>query len=564
VTKKAARPRPPRVHRVDAYARQVLEGAIVAGPYVRLACERHERDRAEAKRKAFRFSTNAADHAIEFIERWCRLPGTSDDTGQARAFHLEPWQTFIVGSLFGWQWTRGHRRFRNAFIEVGKGNGKTPLLAAIGLYGLMADGQKAPEIYAAAAARDQAMIMFRDAVRMVEASPELDKRIKKSGLEHVYNMAYGLGFFRPFSREQGARSGTRPHMGLIDEVHEHPNAEACAKIRAGAKGNEDALFAEITNSGFDRTSICWQHHEHSVRVLEQVVEDDRWFAYVCALDVGEDPLTDPACHIKTNPNLGVSIQQPYLDDQVATAQHIPAETNLVLRLNFCVWTTAHTPAWDMAKWREAPPLPPASALLGRPCFGGLDLGQNDDFAAFALLWDLADGTLACRLRFWLPKVALTKYAHRPYAEWQRAGLLEVTDGDTTDVDLIEEAVIGDCRAAGVREVGYDKRFAQQLALHLQGAGLTAVDTPQGFGLNESIKSLAKVITDQQLRHGDHKILTWMMDNTVLRTGRNQELRLDKESAREKIDGVAALVMANARRIVTKPPPQYQLMVFGPP
>jgi phage terminase large subunit-like protein len=549
-------------HRVDDYARKVLAGELVAGPYVRLACERHTRDRQEAARKGFTFDAAAADHVLGFIEKWVYLP----DSG--RPFRLEAWQVFIVGSLFGWKWAAtGHRRFRNAYIEIGKGNGKTPLLAAIGLYGLMMDGQKAPEIYAAAADRDQAMIMFRDAVRMVKASPELEKRIKKSGIEHVHNMSYGLGFFRPFSREQGTKSGTRPHMGLIDEVHEHPNAEACNKIRAGAKGNEDALFPEITNAGFDRTSICWQHHEHSIRIVEQLVEDDRWFAYVCALDKADDPLTDRACHIKTNPNLGVSIQQPYLDDQVAAARHISAEANTVLRLNFCVWTQTHTPAWDMAHWLEAPlELPSEEALLGRPCYGGLDLGQNDDFAAWARLYELEDGGLAVKMRFWLPEAALEKYPNRPYAEWRREELLTVTPGNTTDLDLIEETILEDARADGVLEIAYDKRFAQQLALHLQGAGLTVVDTLQGYALNEAIKSLAKAIADGAIRHGHNKILSWMMDNTVLRTGRNQEQRLDKQVSKEKIDGAVALVMANARRIARPPEPpapDYQIMIFGP-
>jgi phage terminase large subunit-like protein len=556
------------LHRVDTYARDVVAGRIIAGPYVRLACARHQRDRADGQARGLRFNRDAADHAIRFIEQWVNLPDVVDAHGAPVPFRLQPWQAFIVGSLFGWEWVAtGHRRFRNAFIEVGKGNGKTPLLAAIGLYGLMADGQTAPEIYSVAADRDQAMVMFRDAVRMVDASPELAARVHKTGIEHVHNMSYGLGLFRPFSREQGAKSGKRPHMGLIDELHEHPNAEATAMVRAGAKGNHNAMFPEITNSGFDRSSICWQHHEHSIRVVERTVDDDRWFAYVCALDDGDDPLTDRACHLKANPNLGISIHPAYLADQVDTARNIPAETNTVLRLNFCQWTGAHTPAWDMDKWRTAPlagAWPLASELVGRPCYGGLDLGLNDDFAAWARVWVLADGTLAVAVRFWLPASALVKYPKRPYAEWQRDHLLTVTDGDTTDLDIVEQTVIDDARASGVKEIAYDKRFASQLALHLQGAGLTVVDTPQGFALNESIKSLSKAIADGTIRHGHNRLLTWQMDNTVLRSGRNGEQRLDKETAREKIDGPSALVMANARRIAQPldDEPTYQVLVFG--
>jgi len=545
------------LHRAHVYARDVLKGRIVVGPLVRMACERHERDRKTADVKGFTFDEHAADHAIGFIETWVRLPDTSDKNGDAKAFLLEPWQAFIVGSLFGWKWIgSGHRRFRNAYIEVGKGNGKTPMLAAIGRYGLMMDGQKAPEIYAAAADRDQAQIMFRDAVRMVDASPELSKRIRKTGIEHITNLAYGLGFFRPFSREQSSKSGTRPHMGLIDEVHEHPNAEIVNKMRAGAKGNMDALFAEITNSGFDRTSICWQHHEHSRRIVEQAVEDERWFAYVCNLSEDDDPLTDELCWPKVNPNLGVSIQPEYLRDQVSAAKHIPAETNTVLRLNFCVWTQDQTRAIDMVKWRACPPCPSDEELRGHPCLGSLDLGQSDDFSAWLRMWDLEDGRVAVKVRFFVPRVTLEKYPNRPYDQWERAGILEVTEGDTTDYAALEAAVLEDSQRDAVREIAYDKRFAEQMAQNLIGAGLMMIEQPQGFQLTEAIRKKGELIASEQLCHGPNEILTWMADNYVIRFGQKGEMRPDKDKAADKIDGQVALDMVLAIWIRQPQAPNY--------
>jgi len=556
-----------RIHRVDRYARDVLDGRIVAGPYVRLACRRHVQDRATGGRRGLAFDADRADHAIRFIETWVHLPDTLDADGTPARFVLQPWQAFIVGSLFGWVDAKtGYRRFKFAFCEVGKGNGKTPLVAAIGLYGLTMDGNPSAQIYAAAADRDQAMILFRDAVRMVDASPELAKRVQKSGISNVHNLSYGHAFFRPFSREQGARSGTRPHFGLIDEVHEHPTPEAIVKIRAGAKGDPEALFIEITNSGFDRTSICWEHHEQAIRIVEggDVEEGDRTFAYVCALDEGDDPLTDRACHVKANPNLGVSIHQTYLDDQVRSARTIAAETNTVLRLNFCVWTHAIARAWAMDVWRRTglERVDPEQ-LIARPCTGGLDLGMTDDFTAWVRVWDLEDGRVAVLPRFWIPRAALTRYPNRPYDAWLRVGVLDVTEGDTTDYDVVEAVVLADARASGCREIAYDKRFAAQLALHLQGAGLTMVDTAQGFGLNEAIRSVQKLVADGAVVHGNHPILGWMMDNAVLRTGRNGEVRIDKDEAREKIDGAVAFVMAEDRRIHRPPPREtFQFFVLG--
>jgi phage terminase large subunit-like protein len=543
-------------HRVDQYAERVHDGEIIAGPLVRLAADRHLRDRHAAATKAGHpwglfFHEAAADHIIAFFEDVLRLPDTLDADGEPIPFLLTPANTFIVGSLFGWKMPDGVRRFREGYVEEGKGNAKTPVAAAIGLYGLLMDGEMAAEIYSVATGIEQARICWRDADRMVAASPDLRELIYRGKDNLAYAATYS--WFRPLTKEKRGKSGPRPHFVIFDEEHEYADAVVVNKMRAGMKRRRQPLSLGITNAGYDRTSICWQHHEHARKMLEGIVDDQRFFAFVCGLDEHDDPLTDPTCHIKANPNLGIIIQQEYLDRQVENARHIPSETNAVLRLNFCVWIQAHTPAWDMAKWRECGTVLQVTDadLVGRPCYGGLDLGQNDDFAAWARLWEL-ENRLAIKLRFWLPRAALRKYPDRPYAEWERAGILEVTDGDTTDLDLIEEAVLEDTRESGVLEIAYDKRFAQQLALHLQGAGVTMVDTPQGYALNESIKSVQKLIADVALAHGDDKILTWMMDNAVLRQGRNKEVRLDKEASKEKIDGPVAVVMANARRIVRVP------------
>ena len=539
-------------HRADVYAREVVAGVIVAGPLVRLACERHLRDRETLK--GYRFDEARADHAIVFFESVLKLPDMLDDDGFAKPFLLEPWQAFIIGSLFGWVDARGYRRFREAFIEIGKGNGKTPMCAGIGLYGLLMDGERAAEIYAAAADQDQAQILFRDAARIVKASPDLEDELTFSGGVHVWNIAHeeSLSFFRMFSRESGAKSGPRPHMALLDELHEHGSPQISIKIRAGAKRRKQPMFVEITNSGFDRTTICWQHHEHSRFVLEGVRPDEQWFAFVCSLDEGDDPLTDEACWIKANPNRGVSITDDYLRRQVLNATNMPAETNTVLRLNFCVWTNAITRYFDHAKWQACSAVVSDDDLIDAECFGGVDLGQTDDLSAWARLFVLKDGRRVVRMRYWLPRAAMEKFPDRPYAEWEKSGLLTVTEGDTTDDDVVEDTVLEDCRESGVRDLGFDKRFSHTLALHWMGADITCTDVPQGFALNEAIRTLSTWVSEGVLCHGGDPILAWMASNAVVREGRNKEIRLDKDKSSEKIDGIAALVIAISRAIVTEP------------
>ena len=325
-------------HRVDRYAERVHEGDIVAGPLVRLACDRHLKERRASLKRAghprgFWFDDAAADHIIAFFETVLRLPDTLDEHGEPIPFLLTPANTFIVGSLFGWKLAErdgGWRRYRESYTEEGKGNAKTPLAAGIGLYGLTMDGEQAAEIYSAATGIDQAKLCWLDAQRMVDASPELAAIIHQSQNNLAYEPA--LSFFRPVSNEKRGKSGPRPHVCLIDELHEHADAVIVNKLRAGAKRRRQPLFFEITNSGFDRTSICWQHHEHSRKVLEGIIEDDRWFGYVCGLDTDDDPLTDQACHVKANPNLGIVIHQEYLDRQVAGKELLPVVAGYAYRL----------------------------------------------------------------------------------------------------------------------------------------------------------------------------------------------------------------------------------------
>jgi phage terminase large subunit-like protein len=541
------------IHRVDAYAADVLSGTVVAGPYVRLACKRHVEDRQREGTPGwpYRFSADHADYAIAFFETVLRLPDMVDEDGVPVPFLLKPWQAFVIGSLFGWVNERGKRRFREAYLEIGKGNGKTPMAAGVGLLGLMADGERAAEIYAAAAAQEQAAILFKDAVRIVDATPDLvgtpesPGPITRSGGEHVWELkhAASLSTFKMLSRESGSRSGQRPHMGLLDELHEHPNGETSVKVRAGAKRREQPLFFEITNSGFDRTSVCWHHHEHSRKVVEGTIDDPHWFAYVCALDEGDDPLVDESCWVKANPNLGVSIQQEYLRRQVQTAVHMPSEANMVLRLNFCVWTQAESRYFNQARWQACGASVPEGELDGALCYAALDAGQTDDLSAFARTWWLNDGRVAVAMRYWIPRAALEKHPHRPYAMWERAGLLTVTDGEVADYERIEQDVYDLCRESGVLECGYDKRFLGQMAQRLTGAGLTMVDVPQGFFLNEALRKLNTLVVDGDLCHGGDPVLSWMADNAVVRFGRNQEIRLDKDQSKDKIDGIAALTMA---------------------
>jgi phage terminase large subunit-like protein len=243
-------------------------------------------------------------------------------------------------------------------------------------------------------------------------------RLKGKIVETVNNLASnGHSFFRPVSADASSLDGLRPHIVIVDEVHEHPNAGVIDKLRAGFKERRQPLIIEITNSEFDRHSVCYHHHEYSINVLEGTIENDSWFAFICGLDEGDD-WKDERVWRKANPNLGVSVTLKYLREQVAEATEMLPMANIVRRLNFCEWTEQSTRAIDMPQWNLGGPPPStlaaavsvgidevAATLRGRKCRGGMDLAKVGDLSALTLLFPPVGEDEPWRVlcRFWCPE-----------------------------------------------------------------------------------------------------------------------------------------------------------------
>jgi len=492
---------------VTAYARDVVDGRVVHGPHVRNACHRHLLDLAEGPKRGLTWDVTAARRAIQFFPDVLRLNGGQFE---GRPFELHPSQAFRIGSLFGWKRADGTRRFRRFYDEEGKGNGKSPMLAGIGLYCLLADGEARAEVYAAGSKKDQAMVLFRDAVAMVDQSPALAARLTKSGGNPVWNLAdlRTGSFFRPISSDEG-QSGPRPSAALCDEVHEHRDARTIELLERGFKFRRQPLLCMATNSGSDRNTVCWQEHEHAVRVAAGTrtpdeaytfvgeVIDDETFAFVCALDPGDDPLEDASCWVKANPLLGVTVTEDYLASVVRQAKAIPGRLNNILRLHFCVWTDAEE-AWMSRAALEAvlddfDPVEHEGADL----WLGADLSASQDLTAVAAvvqtgMVDLRrdDGTLArlptydAWVESWTPKDTLAERALRdqaPYDVWVADGWLMAESGKTIRLDFVAARIAEISAAYRVRMLAYDRYAYRRLEEELDALGLTIeqVEHPQG-------------------------------------------------------------------------------------
>lgn len=556
--RKAAAKRAPRrsvaaqADRCTAYARDVVAGRLLAGPHVRAACRRHLEDLEHAESRGLRYCVATANEAIAFFEEVLRLNGGEFE---GKPFVLQGWQAFIVGSIYGW--LRGDvRRFRVAYVETAKGSGKSPLAAGVGMKGLTADGEPRAEVYAAATKKDQAMVLFRDAVAMYQQSPELQARLSPSGVgENVWNLAYRAtaSFFRPISADDG-QSGPRPHIALIDEVHEHKTMTVVEMMRAGTKSRRQALIFMITNSGAGKTTPCGVYHDYACDVAAGRRQDDAFFSYVCGLDEGDDPLNDERCWPKANPSLqeaGIPGYQ-YLREQVTEARGMPSKESIVRRLNFCEWTDALNPWLSALVWEPCRAEFDEADLRGRRAYAGLDLSSTTDLTAFVLLVEPAEpGQPWSILPYcWLPAEGLRERCQRDrvdYEAWVRQGFLRTTPGAAISKRHVLQEVAKLCAQFDVQNIAADRWRLADFKQIAEDEGITLpplLDFGQGFkDMSPALDRFETAILNRELRHNGHPVLTMCAANAVTDTDPAGNRKLNKAKATGRIDLVVAAVMA---------------------
>jgi phage terminase large subunit-like protein len=547
---------------VSEYARAVVAGDRIAGPHVRHQCARHLADVDEGAKRGLVWDVAAALKAIGFYRDVLKLNG-GDFEGNP--FELLPWQQFVVGSIFGWKRDDGYRRFRVVYVETAKGSGKSPLAAGVGMKGLVADGEPRAEIYAAATKKDQAMILFRDAVAMHDQSPELGKRLTKSGTgEKAWNLAYLAtgSFFRPISSDDG-QSGPRPHIALVDEFHEHKTATVLEMMRAGTKSRRQALIFIITNAGASRKSPCWNYHEYGAKVASGEALDDSFFPYICALDEEDDPFESEDCWPKANPSLQ-DANLPgykYIREQVTEAKGMPSKEAIVRRLNFCQWTDAESPWISHEIWKEAQLDYNVESLRGRRAVAGLDLSSTTDLTGLVFLVEPVEPGEPWKLvpYAWLPDDNLARRAQQdmvPYVDWKAEGLLDTTPGRAISKRIILQKLSAMCDFFEITACAYDRwriEDLQQLASD-DGISLPPMEAfGQGYkDMSPAIEQFETMLLNGEIAHNGHKVLTMCAGNAVTVQDGTGSRKLDKEKATGRIDVILAAVMAAALVIRAEP------------
>jgi phage terminase large subunit-like protein len=573
---------------VTRYANGVVDGKIVASRLVRLACARHLVDLEEQDVKGLVWKPTEAQRVINFFAEVLFLPEETSEAGRASGkaspFVLSPFQEFKVGSLFGWYTKAGARRFHIAYMEEGKGNGKTPVCAGCLLYMLVADGEMGAQLFTAAVTKDQAKLAFADCEKMVNSSPYLKTLIDQK--QNNLAVLETHSFIRPVSSEKRSLDGKRVQGAVIDEQHEHPSDQVTSKVVAGIKGRPNALVMIPTNSGYDRNSICYHYHDYSRQVLEGSIINEEWFAFICHLDSCEkcyqaghyqpsddcetcdDWKTEGTHWLKANPNLGVSIPWSYVRGQVTTALGMPSQRNIVRRLNFCQWTQQQNVWIPQEAWQACKGTASASSLVGQECYLGIDLSDKIDLSSVVAIFPRemdtelkvtvdgddvpVDHAIDVLPFFWMPRATLQRRSQEdnvPYVQWEKDGHIIATAGAMIDHDAIVDYILTQLRAKyHIKGIGIDQSGASAVITRLRREfGEEFVkEIPQGFKrLNTPSRMIEALVASRNLAHVGNPVMDWCMSNMAVEENSWREIRPVKLDPRKRIDGGVALIVAQA-------------------
>lgn len=530
---------------VRQYADDVVAGRIPAGKWVRLAAARHLADLEGGAARGLWWDAAAAAHAIEFFAFLRHSKGRWN----AQRFDLSPWQSFIVGSLFGWKRADGTRRFRIAFVEVPRKNGKTTLAAGVGLYLLVCDGEAGAEVYCAATKRDQAKLVFSDMKAFVRLSPELAEVVERNA--HSLEIPETRSKAEPLGADADTTDGLNPFVAICDEIHAWKSRDLWDVLLTGMGARDQPLALAITTAGDFSDSIYNELRSDAEQILDGVVADDGVFAYIATPD-SEDDWRSPVAWWKANPNLGVSLREADLAEVISRAERRPSEQNKVKRLRLNIRTAALDSWLRLDQWDKGGAPFDLAELEKRPAFGGLDLASTQDLASFVLAfpWGMERGEPVYRLRcwFWCPADSddyAAEKLRRKLQPWADAGAVEFTTGNSIDLGRIEETVLSVSRECEIKAIAYDPFNAEGTAGRLADAGgLKMLRFPQNVGqFNEPARALERAVAAGRLHHGGNPVLRWCASNAIIVQNAAGHIMPSRKKSRDKIDGIVAATMA---------------------
>lgn len=532
----------------NKYIDDVLSGKVVACRYVKQACKRQLKD-LKRKRWPYHFDEVKACRVCKFIELLTHIKGPK----AGERIILEPWQIFILTTVFGWLDNAGIRRFQQVYIEVPRGNGKSAISSGIGLYCLCADGEAGADIYSFATTRDQAAIVFGDAQAMARANKDLQSAFGLAVLAKSLMVLGTNSKFMAKSADGSTLDGLNTHCGIIDELHAHKTREVYDVVKTSIGKRLQPLLWCITTAGFNPTGICMEVRRFVEKILSESIKEESQFGIIYTIDDTDDWKTENALK-KANPNWGVSVMPKAVLANLSMALSDPSAENNFKTKHLDVWCNANAAWMQMQKWRKCyRPEVEISEFRGLPVVYGIDLAAKTDIAAVVrVFWRIEDDKKVHFYvfpEFWLPSETVEMSANSQYKGWAHQDLLHVTDGSVNDLQSIQEYLLEDAKNYDVQALAFDPWQAYQLAQNLMDEGLPMVELkPTVINFSEPMKTLQALVYQKRLHTDGNPVLEWMASNVVGHLDAKDNIYPRKEQQNNKIDGIVALIMAINRTI----------------
>lgn len=556
-----------------AIATEYAKGAIKDkkrkrhGLLIQQAAHRFLDDLKRAKKRdcPFIFDPWHAVDACDFIEKLPHVEGKWETpTIVMHASHV-----FFVVQLFGFRkrepvhiegWGRDGifrpRRFTSALFAVARKNAKSTLSAAVLNYCLCCEPEEGAQVISAATTFPQASIIFNVAKRMVEKEPDLrDAYGLECWAKSISRFETGASF-KPIHAKASTQDGLNPsHVGF-DEIHAHKTADLLNVLTSAAGARANPLWLYTTTEGYTNPGPWGEIRQFAKKLLEGVFGEtaDHFLALFWAVDdedkalgLKADDEFDERCWIKANPLIDVN---PHLltaiRKEAVEAKQMPSKLAefRIKRLNR---PSASVDGWiDLVAWQKCSGDVDLDWLAEHPCYGGLDLAATTDLCAFRLVWNVEETIYTYGWR-WCPESAVAYRTERgtvPYAAWVTSGAIKQTDGNVVDYSIVEADVKAACERFKVKSIGFDRWNASDLVNRLTEADIPLIEFIQGTkSYHPAMQELERAYIAGNLSHGGDPVLNWCASNIVARRDQNLNMAPDKKKSADKIDDMAALLMA---------------------
>ncbi len=530
------------------YGKNVISGKIPACKWVRLSAQRHFNDLEKWKKKGSEFYFDKV--AAEKIVRFFSIVKHSKGALAGKNFILSDWQVFWVSVIFGWKRKNGLRRFQTVYFGVPRKNGKTTFVAPIGIYMMLMDKEEGAEIYSAATKRDQSKLIFEEAQRMVRGSDDLSKMIQV--YKHSLYIEGTATKFEALSSDAKSLDGLNPHCVLIDELHAHKTPDLYGVLDTAIGARKQPIMFSITTAGFRNVGICVDQRDYGRSVVQNTIKDDSYFFVDYGVDEGDDPFSEETWK-KANPNYGISIEPETFSRLAVKAENQTSFLNEFLTKHLNVWTSSEEAFFDMKKWEKCEMSYDWDTF--KKCnniHAGLDLSSTQDLTALVFIGEL-DGKILTYSKFYLPKENILEKQrndHVSYVAWSKDDYITLTAGDVVDYKYIERDIKKMSEEIEIQELVFDQWNSSQVIVNLQeDTNIECVKFPQTIKFfSPVLKDLEVFINRQEIAHNKHPILSWNISNMTVIRDVNGNMRPDKSTNTQKIDGVVALLMALSRFI----------------